>query len=110
MPAYIEPRHPSWADPSAGLILERHDIGRVLADPQDAALREAAGTEVSPYLRLHGSPKVYYSAYTEDDITFYAGLLLRGAKPGWCIFDNTASGAAISDALRLRVRLAEASA
>lgn len=110
VPAYIEPRHPSWADRSAGLILERHDIGRVLADPQDAALHEAARAEASPYLRLHGSPKVYYSAYTEDDITFYADLLLRSAKPGWCIFDNTASGAAISDALRLQTKLAEASA
>ena len=59
------------------------------------------------YYRLHGAPRMYYSAY---DCAFVAELTaqMRGAaaKEVWCIFDNTASGAATANALAMQTQLA----
>lgn len=101
-PVFIEPRHASWATDEVSMLLAEHRVGRVLADPQGEALRAAAVAEESRYLRLHGSPKIYYSDYSEDALRHYAHLLAAGTGPGWCIFDNTASGAATRDALQFR--------
>jgi len=46
--------------------------------------------------RLHGKPKIYYSSYTDGEIKSFSKLLAPGS---WCVFDNTASGAAIENAL-----------
>ena len=56
------------------------------------------------YFRLHGSPRTYWSRY---DATYIASLaaVLRGrpyARDVWCVFDNTASGAAIENAWELQ--------
>ncbi|MCE6078572.1 hypothetical protein FS799_27595, partial [Agrobacterium vitis] len=51
------------------------------------------------YVRLHGKPKIYYSSYKDDDISSFSKLL---APDSWCVFDNTASGAAIEDALTMK--------
>ncbi|TCM52727.1 hypothetical protein C8J36_108172 [Rhizobium sp. PP-F2F-G48] len=50
-------------------------------------------------MRLHGAPKIYSSSYDDAEIA-----RLRDALPdnGWCVFDNTASGAAIGNALTMR--------
>ncbi len=107
VPMFIEPRHESWSAEAASALLERHRIERVLADPQLATLREAA--ETAPrYLRLHGSPRIYFSPYGDAELASYAAVLRRADTPAWCIFDNTASGAAIDDALRLQTMLANA--
>jgi uncharacterized protein YecE (DUF72 family) len=56
------------------------------------------------YWRLHGAPHIYYSAYEEDYLIRLAVELKAEAQSGaptWCIFDNTASGAATGDALKL---------
>lgn len=87
----IEPRHVSWSDGSALGVLRDHDIGLVYADPQGKELRQAAVETQSRYLRLHGSPKVYFSSYSAKDLAGFAALL---GPHSWCIFDNTASGAA----------------
>ena len=65
---------------------------------------------VSSYYRLHGSPKMYYSAYTEEYLEALAARLRAEAAAGrnvWCIFDNTTLGAATRNALDLRSRLGE---
>jgi uncharacterized protein YecE (DUF72 family) len=87
----IEPRHVSWSDGSALDMLRDHDTGLVYADPQGNELRQVAIESQSSYLRLHGSPKVYFSSYSAEDLTGFAALL---GPHFWCIFDNTASGAA----------------
>ncbi|MCW2921625.1 MAG: hypothetical protein JWL76_1499 [Thermoleophilia bacterium] len=102
-----EPRHPTWFDPDADALLVEHRVGRVAADP--AKVPEAAETGGWPglaYVRLHGSPRMYYSSY-EDDYLDALATRLRALAAGaaddiWCIFDNTASGAALSNALDLR--------
>ncbi|WP_263262463.1 DUF72 domain-containing protein [Pseudomonas sp. RIT-PI-S] len=96
-PVVLEPRHPSWLQ--ARELLQAQRIGWVEADP--APLGEAApqGWEGVAYVRLHGSPKIYYSAYAEPVLQALAARLAAAAVPTWCIFDNTAAGAAVPDAL-----------
>lgn len=96
-PLVIEPRHRSWAsDPARGL-LRKYGIDRVLADPP--LVWPVKDFPHPPrYVRLHGKPKVYYSSYTDKEIDAFAGLL---APESWCVFDNTASGAAIVNALTM---------
>ena len=102
-PVACEPRHTSW---------QRYDIARVAADP--ARVPEAAlpgGQGRWRYWRLHGSPRMYYDGYDESRLRAFASALLLGARssqPTWCIFDNTAGGHAIADAVRLQQLLAEA--
>ncbi|KQV38049.1 MULTISPECIES: DUF72 domain-containing protein [unclassified Rhizobium] len=98
----IEPRHTGWASPSAEEVLRRFAIDRVLADPAPVW---GAGdfTEPPKYVRLHGTPRMYYSNYDEAEIRTFGKRLAAGS---WCVFDNTASGAAIENALTMRDQLA----
>lgn len=102
---FIEPRHASWAEAAASALLRQFDIGRVLADPQGEPLRAAAEAGPSCYLRLHGTPRIYYSSYDDAALARYADYMSAAAGPCWCIFDNTASGAAVENALRFKALL-----
>ena len=96
-PIVIEVRHKSWASEQARALLHRYSIDRVLADP--ALVWPASDFAHRPrYVRLHGKPKVYYSAYSDAEISAFSELL---GPDSWCVFDNTASGAAIENALTM---------
>jgi uncharacterized protein YecE (DUF72 family) len=100
-----EPRHASWFTPEVGAWLRECRIGRVAADPArvpDAAL--PGGWPGLRYFRLHGAPRIYYSAYDEAFLRTLKPQLAAGSASGetWCIFDNTAAGAAFGNALDLR--------
>lgn len=104
-----EPRHRSWFEPQVDGLWERHGIARVAADPpRPAEAARPGGATVRArwsYWRWHGSPRIYYSAYDDTALRdLAAGLLDRGRPrvPAWCILDNTASGHAIADAMRLQ--------
>ena len=108
-PIACEPRNASWFSPRADALLVAHDVARVAADPPSPEGAESPGGARSMvYLRLHGSPRRYYSSYDDAQIAFLAGRVRAAAKAStvWCMFDNTASGAAASDALRLMRALA----
>ena len=63
---------------------------------------EPGGWPGLAYFRLHGSPRVYWSAYPPAALEALAAkikALAQAGTPVWCIFDNTGSGAAIPDAL-----------
>jgi uncharacterized protein YecE (DUF72 family) len=82
-------------------VLASFDISMVVADPApvaDASLPSSPPTLV--YFRWHGSPRVYWSRYGEEAIAALAGRVrsLAVANSVWCVFDNTASGAAIENA------------
>lgn len=100
-----EPRHASWFAPVAEALFVQQRIARAAADP--AICAEAATPGGWPglrYWRLHGSPVMYRSSYT-DRLVPYARLLHdwhEADRESWCIFDNTASGAATADALALK--------
>jgi uncharacterized protein YecE (DUF72 family) len=101
----LEARHATWFTEVAGQLLRENRIGGVAADPAPAAAAaEPSGWSSAVYYRLHGSPHVYYSAYGDDYLSALAARLAGHAKTGaevWCIFDNTAAGAAIPNAFAL---------
>jgi uncharacterized protein YecE (DUF72 family) len=103
-----EPRHPSWFRPDAEQVLVAHEVARVAANPAPVpSAAQPGGWEGLVYYRLHGSPRVYYSAYSEPYLAALANTLRAAARaaPVWCIFDNTAQGAATDDALSVIKRL-----
>ena len=56
------------------------------------------------YVRLHGSPRIYYSDYDDAALATLGKRLERQRRRGipvWCILDNTASGAALGNVLAL---------
>lgn len=93
-----EPRHPSWFATESERLFIEHQIARVAADPAvvlDAA--EPGGWSGLVYYRLHGSPTMYYSAYSDaflNDLTITLRDHARLERSVWCIFDNTAAFAA----------------
>jgi uncharacterized protein YecE (DUF72 family) len=101
----VEPRHASWFAQSVDDWLAKHRIARVAADPTPVAgAGEPGGRHELAYYRWHGSPRTYYSDY---DAAALAALQRRlehdrpRAVSAWCIFDNTAAGAALGNALKL---------
>jgi uncharacterized protein YecE (DUF72 family) len=110
-PVACEPRHATWFTPEADALLAAASIARVAADPVRApGADEPGGWPGLAYYRLHGSPRMYYSAY---EPAYLAALALRIAEarrrgPVWSIFDNTTLGAATANALDLLRRLVPA--
>ena len=98
-----EPRNPSWFTPQASTVLRRHRIGRVAADPpKGAAACAPGGWHGIVYFRLHGSPRVYFSPYDQPFLMAIAQRVAERDVPAWVIFDNTGSGAAFENAVRMR--------
>lgn len=108
-PIVFEPRHATWFTGAADRRLDAHRVGRVLADPICAeGAEEPGGWDHTLYMRLHGSPTMYHSSYDEaylDRVAARMVAALRHADAVWCIFDNTARGAATVNALALLSRL-----
>ena len=101
-----EPRHASWFTPAVESLLDALRIARAAADPAPVAgADEPSGWRGLSYYRLHGSPKIYYSAYSPDYLAGLAERLVSDAAADvetWCIFDNTTAFAATGDALITR--------
>ena len=106
----IEPRHPSWFTKAVVAQLCAYRVGQVAADPAVVpAAAEPAGWPELVYVRLHGSPEIYYSSYDEPYLDRLAERMREyatGAEEIWCIFDNTARFAATPNAIGLIARLA----
>ncbi len=104
-PAVLEPRHASWFSPAGDQLLVEYRISRVAADPalSDRA-HEPGGYGHPVYYRLHGSPKLYSSAYDSAYLRTLAARMAAYRHDGhdaWCMFDNTAGGAAAANALEM---------
>jgi uncharacterized protein YecE (DUF72 family) len=94
-----EPRHADWFTPQADAALKKLKVARVAADPPRApADGVPGGWRGLGYWRLHGSPRTYYSDYDDATLKKTAAGLQDG---DWCIFDNTATFAALGNALTL---------
>lgn len=99
-----EPRHATWATLQATKLLEKFHIARVAADPARAdGLQDPGGWSGVVYFRMHGSPHTYFSSYSTERLQALAATIVKQSPPAcaWGIFDNTASGAAASNALDL---------
>jgi uncharacterized protein YecE (DUF72 family) len=98
-----EPRNASWFTPAADALLRKHRIARVAADPpRGSGAVMPGGWDGIVYYRLHGSPRCYFSPYDQPFLAALAARLQEHTVPVWCIFDNTGSGAAFENALRIR--------
>jgi uncharacterized protein YecE (DUF72 family) len=110
-PVVCEPRHATWFSAQAAALLGEYGISRVAADPPPVPTAAVpGGWPRVVYFRLHGSPRKYWSKYASDFLATLA-VTLRAVPAGaeaWCVFDNTASGAAIENALDLSERVAGA--
>jgi uncharacterized protein YecE (DUF72 family) len=105
-----EPRHSSWFDEPADDLLREFKIARAAADPaRVSAGARPGGFAGIFYFRLHGSPHLYYSEYSGDFLNGLAAQLadLATKAPVWCVFDNTAAGFAIQNALKLSAKTRE---
>lgn len=111
-PVACEPRHATWFQPTTSRALRERGISRVAADP--ARFPRAAvptGDHSLQYLRLHGSPRIYCDAYPDTLLQRIPRWLQRPSQQTtqrWCIFDNTALGHAVGNALTVRDRLHDA--
>ena len=106
-----EPRHASWFSAAADRLLVDERIGRVATDPARPTGADEPGGWLGEhgdgrgavvYYRWHGSPRMYWSRYEDAFLQARAQALARwpAGTSIWCVFDNTASGAAADDALR----------
>jgi len=101
-----EPRHTSWFGAEADTMLRSFEVARVAADPPAGHdVCEPGGSGSFTYWRLHGAPRIYYSEYGAAAIAAFAAAIVATGRPAWCIFDNTAVGAATANALALAERL-----
>jgi uncharacterized protein YecE (DUF72 family) len=109
-PVAFEPRNTSWFTPEADHLFREFEIARVAADPAKGSPIAASpgGASNLQYYRLHGSPRVYWSAYDTARIASLAAELLdHETGESWVIFDNTAAGEAFKNALELRAVLTD---
>ena len=103
-----EPRHISWFSASAEALLIHFEVARVAADPPPTRGAEfPGGWRGVVYHRLHGAPRKYWSKYDESFVAALANNLcaLPRSADVWCVFDNTASGAALENAWELKTIL-----
>jgi uncharacterized protein YecE (DUF72 family) len=105
-----EPRHPSWFTPTADAWMATLNVSRAAADPARWPGASVPGGWLSAqgdgqgavlYYRWHGAPRMYWSRYTHQWLAQRAEELRQRPADAdcWCIFDNTAGGGAMSNAL-----------
>lgn len=105
-PVACEPRHASWESDEARALLAHHRVGPVLTKIPSAK-QPAFSAGVPVYVRLHGTPRKYYSAYSSDDLVRLADFLrAQTRRARFAVFDNTATSAGMRNALELQTLLA----
>ncbi len=98
----LEARNPAWFGGGASALLAGHGVTRVLADPPKGQDGPHVATASTVYLRLHGSPRIYYSAYAPAYLEQLAAEMRAYGAHGrelWCVFDNTLSPTFMDEAL-----------
>ena len=101
-----EPRHRDWFTEPADALLATHRVARVAADPAPVpGAAEPGGWGGLVYRRLHGSPRIYSSDYDAAALDAIAADLASRTVAAWCIFDNTAAGHALGNALAITAML-----
>lgn len=98
----LEPRHESWFAREVDEALRARRVARVAADPAlfPGADRPSGWTGLA-YFRLHGSPVIYRSDYSDRLDAISRQLAKAAASEVWCIFDNTVQNHALANALSL---------
>ena len=102
----IEFRHLSWWNQHIINQLSQHNISFCGIDIQDLPDDIVANTS-TVYYRFHGQPKLYYSEYQQEKLAGFSNALLQKAanKTAYIYFNNTATIAAINNAIHLQTLL-----
>lgn len=106
-----EPRHRTWFTASVLSNLAEWRVGLVAADPAVNPSGLVPGADLHAiYYRMHGHPKMYESNYEDEELDVLRSTLLEQQSTNqdseiWCIFDNTALGCAVENALTLTHQL-----
>ncbi len=98
----VEFRHESWWRKYAISTLKENNIifCNVNYPQLPTTIQQTAPTG---YIRMHGNPRLFYSEYTKEDVeTLYQEISKVGFKEIYIYFNNTASTAAIINALQLK--------
>lgn len=100
----LEPRHASWFTAAVDRMLRSFEVARAMADPPagSPAAGKPGGWNGLRYFRLHGSPRKYWSAYEDEFLHSVATEVVSKPVETWVVFDNTAQGQALGNALRLQ--------
>jgi len=103
VPMVCEPRHETWSSPRADRVLRDFSVARVAADPPPwPGANEPGGHDQLAYFRWHGQPRKYYSDYEAQCLAALRQQIASArASQIWTIFDNTAHGHALGNAISI---------
>ncbi|MFC4311089.1 DUF72 domain-containing protein [Steroidobacter flavus] len=98
-----EPRHATWGSEKADRLLAELSVTRVAADPPLwPGANEPGGDRRVAYFRWHGQPQKYFSDYGAECLALLEKqITAAAATQAWAMFDNTAHGHALRNALSL---------
>ncbi|HVL39946.1 MAG TPA: DUF72 domain-containing protein [Fimbriimonadaceae bacterium] len=103
----IEFRHTSWFNAEVSALLSRHRVANCISDAAAFPRWDVVTTDFV-YVRLHGKPHTYCSAYSEVELDEWAARCCSWLGAGHDVhvyFDNDANGHAPWDALGLLGRV-----
>ena len=99
----VEFRHESWWQQSVYDRLAEHDI--VFCSVSHPTMPESiVVNSQTAYIRLHGSPKLFYSNYTDGYLEELCQSIMHNSKikEAFVYFNNTASTAGVSNAMEMQ--------
>lgn len=98
----VEFRHGSWWKKEVFEILEKHKI--IFCNVSHPTLPDSISkTNSIGYLRFNGSPKMFYSSYSNDYLTEIKSKIIENSfKEFYIYFNNTASTAGVLNALEMK--------
>ena len=105
----FEFRHESWINDDVFNILKRYKAGLCIFDMPDFTCPVVATADFA-YLRFHGSTGLYWSCYSDEELSGWAERIAglgRNLKAVYIYFNNDAGAYAISNAKTLARFLAE---
>lgn len=91
----LEPRSAGFGTDQALEILKENNVALVMADTAGRYPQFDEVTADFVYIRLHGSPRMYFSNYSEATLSNWAEKIRTWRASGlstWCYFDNTGAG------------------
>lgn len=101
----MEFRHESWFCDEVFAILRKYNTANVWnSAPADRMAMSLEQTADFVYARLHGTPFLYYSKYSDADLAEWA-TRIKPARQAYVYFDNTARVHAIDNAFALAATL-----
>ncbi len=101
----FELRDRRWLNDAVYGALDKHGVTNCFYDFKGFRNPEVK-TGKGLYIRLHGPlSQPYRGAYDEDDIAHYAGLARRHPGGAYVYFDNTMTGHAVTDAIKMKEKL-----